>query len=78
MPTDKNVDSNKKIKISAQNPESCTSGHECKGHEKNHKHGPTCGHKTITHGDHTDYVVEGHLHHMHKDHCDHHGSAKVA
>jgi hypothetical protein len=27
----------------------------------------------VQHGDHVDYVVGGHLHHPHGDHCDHHG-----
>jgi ethanolamine utilization protein EutQ (cupin superfamily) len=27
----------------------------------------------VQHGDHVDYVVEGHLHHQHDGHCDHHG-----
>jgi hypothetical protein len=32
----------------------------------------------VPHGDHTDYVVDGHLHHVHKDHCDDHGRMDVA
>jgi len=47
--------------------------HECKGHEKNHVHGDSCGHQAIQHNDHTDYVVDGHLHNMHNGHCDNHG-----
>jgi hypothetical protein len=27
----------------------------------------------VQHGDHVDYVVEGHLHRPHGDHCDDHG-----
>jgi hypothetical protein len=29
----------------------------------------------VAHGDHVDYVVAGHLHHPHGDHCDDHGPA---
>ena len=29
-----------------------------------HRHGPGCGHPGIRHGDHVDYVHDGHLHHM--------------
>jgi hypothetical protein len=42
--------------------------------EAGHKHGPKCGHESVQHGDHTDYIVEGKLHHVHGDHCDEHGS----
>jgi hypothetical protein len=27
----------------------------------------------MPHGDHVDYLVNGHLHHPHGDHCDDHG-----
>ena len=37
-----------------------------------HKHGPDCEHPTIRHGDHTDYVHEGHRHALHGDHYDEH------
>ena len=29
-----------------------------------HKHGPGCGHMAIQHGDHVDYLHDGHLHHQ--------------
>lgn len=32
-----------------------------------HKHGPACGHPAIKHGDHVDYLHDGHLHHMQAD-----------
>lgn len=35
-----------------------------------HKHGPTCGHKSIRHGAHVDYLHDGHLHAAHDDHFD--------
>ena len=31
----------------------------------------------MPHGDHTDYLVDGHLHHPHGDHCDDHGPVNV-
>ena len=37
-----------------------------------HKHGPDCEHPAIRHGDHTDYVHEGHRHAQHGDHYDEH------
>lgn len=33
-----------------------------------HEHGPECGHEAIEHGDHIDYVDEGHRHWWNKDH----------
>jgi hypothetical protein len=66
------------IAIDAAHPSSCTSGHTCKGHEAGHVHGPTCGHAAVPHGDHVDYLVDGHLHHVHDGHCDDHGPVQVA
>ena len=58
--------------------EHTTPAHDCAAHDKAHVHGPTCGHEAIAHGDHTDYVVDGHLHHAHDGHCDDHGPVKVS
>ncbi len=66
------------IQVSRQNPVECTPNHKCGGHDKNHKHGPGCGHEAVPHGDHTDYLVNGHLHHPHGDHCDDHGAIQLA
>jgi hypothetical protein len=46
---------------------SCSS-HE--GHE--HEHGPGCGHRQVRHGDHSDYLHDGHLHAPHGSHQDEH------
>ncbi len=46
---------------------SCTA-HE--GHE--HVHGPGCGHREVRHGDHADYLHDGHLHAPHGSHADEH------
>jgi hypothetical protein len=43
-------------------------------HADSHKHGPSCGHEAIPHGDHSDYLVDGKLHHVHGSHCDEHGT----
>lgn len=64
--------------VSAKNPSSCTPNHNCEAHENVHKHGPNCGHEAVPHGDHTDYLVKGHLHHAHGDHCDDHGAVELA
>lgn len=56
----------------------CTPGHACKGHAADHQHGPGCGHEAVPHLDHTDYLVEGHLHHAHQGHCDDHGEVALA
>lgn len=61
------------IEVGVPNPEGCTPEHACGAHNKAHRHGPGCGHEPVPHGDHTDFLVSGHLHHMHGDHCDDHG-----
>jgi zinc transport system permease protein len=38
-----------------------------------HEHGAECGHPAVTHGDHVDYVHDGHLHAAHEGHYDEHG-----
>ncbi len=55
------------------NPADCTPGHACDEHAKTHAHGAECGHEKVPHGDHTDYLVGGHLHRPHGEHCDDHG-----
>jgi DNA-binding transcriptional ArsR family regulator len=64
------------IGVSKDNPADCTPKHDCGKHDKKHKHGPGCGHEAVPHGDHTDYLVDGHLHHPHGDHCDDHGKVQ--
>jgi hypothetical protein len=62
---------------SSGNPAGCTPSHSCSGHAPGHVHGPSCGHERVPHGDHLDYLVDGHLHHAHGQHCDHHGDVRV-
>jgi hypothetical protein len=66
------------IETSGSNPAGCTPNHICDGHEKGHKHGAGCGHERVPHGDHVDYLVTGHLHHVDGDHCDDHGALQLA
>ncbi|HLH39771.1 MAG TPA: hypothetical protein VKX39_11545 [Bryobacteraceae bacterium] len=63
-----------RISVGGRNPERCTPGHGCGQHERGHQHGENCGHPAVPHGDHVDYLVGGHLHHCHGDHCDDHGA----
>ena len=62
-----------RIEVNSANPDKCTPRHDCSGHEKSHVHGPNCGHEAVPHGNHVDYLVHGHLHHSHGNHCDDHG-----
>lgn len=66
------------LAVTATNPAGCTPKHACSGHDKAHQHGPDCGHPAVPHGDHVDYLVDGHLHHPHGDHCDDHGPVQKA
>jgi hypothetical protein len=65
------------LEVGAANPGTCGGGHACGGHEAGHVHGPGCGHPAVPHGDHVDYLVDGHLHHPHDGHCDNHGAVAV-
>lgn len=37
-----------------------------------HAHGPGCGHPSVRHGDHDDFIHQGHRHAVHADHYDEH------
>ena len=65
------------LDVSDTNPDTCTNGHQCDGHDADHVHGPGCGHEAVPHGDHIDYIVNGHLHHQHNGHCDNHGPVEI-
>jgi hypothetical protein len=65
------------LEVTSTNPDHCTAGHPCAGHEAGHIHGPGCGHEAVPHGDHIDYLVDGHLHHPHDGHCDNHGPVET-
>jgi hypothetical protein len=40
--------------------------------EHTHEHGPDCGHETVEHDDHVDYLHDGHRHAAHDGHWDEH------
>lgn len=63
--------------VSGSNPADCTPAHACGAHGQDHAHGPGCGHDAVPHGDHTDYLVDGHLHHPCSGHCDDHGAVAI-
>jgi hypothetical protein len=64
------------IAVSERNPDGCRQD-DHQGHQSGHRHGPGCGHEAVPHGDHTDYLVDGRLHHPHGEHCDDHGPVEV-
>ncbi len=40
--------------------------------DHSHEHGPGCGHETVPHGDHVDYLHDGQRHAVHEGHYDEH------
>lgn len=65
------------LNASVQNASKCTPEHRCGAHDAGHRHGQGCGHEPVPHDGHTDYLVAGHLHHPHGDHCDDHGQVVI-
>ena len=65
------------LPVDAANPPNAPPTTSAAAIEKGHRHGPGCGHEAVPHGDHTDYLVNGHLHHPHGDHCDMHGTVQT-
>jgi hypothetical protein len=65
-----------KFKRSSQNKSRDVSHDEetIRSHSGGHVHGPGCGHESVQHDGHTDYIVDGRLHHPHGSHCHDHGS----
>jgi hypothetical protein len=66
------------LEAAGMNQASCTPQHACGEHAKDHRHGAGCGHELVPHGDHNDYLVGGHLHSPHGQHCDDHGAISLA
>ena len=56
----------------------CDPGHACDAHPRDHVHGVGCEHAAVPHDGHIDYVVEGHLHRRHDEHCGDHGALRLA
>jgi zinc transport system permease protein len=46
--------------------------HVVAGEDHEHRHGDDCGHSAVPHGDHLDYVHDGHRHAVHGEHYDEH------
>jgi len=46
--------------------------HVVAGEDHEHRHGKDCGHPAVPHGDHLDYVHDGHRHAVHGGHYDEH------
>jgi hypothetical protein len=76
-PHDDHIDEHA-VAAGGANPEGCTPGHDCADHAQDHSHGAECEHEAVPHGEHTDYLVAGHLHHPHGEHCDDHGTLSRA
>jgi hypothetical protein len=76
-PTKEGVIEEHVLEVTELNPASCSGGHACDSHPAEHVHGPGCGHEAVPHGDHIDYLVDGHLHHPHEGHCDNHGPVSL-
>jgi hypothetical protein len=60
-----------------EDPEAFPSEGEAAEHRRHedheeHEHGDGCGHEAVPHGDHVDYVHDGHRHWWHRDHWDEH------
>ncbi|MGZ4789489.1 MAG: hypothetical protein ACXVZV_11490 [Terriglobales bacterium] len=67
-----------RMAVSNDNPERADGEHRCDCHAKDHTHGAGCGHEAVPHGNHTDYLVEGHLHHQQQGgRCESHGSVNT-
>ena len=47
-------------------------GEDAAHDDHDHTHGDGCGHETVAHGDHVDYIHDGHRHAAHEGHWDEH------
>jgi len=59
------------VDVTETNPSECRPTADAM--EEPHRHGLSCGHEVVQHGDHLDFLVDSHLHHLHGNHCDDHG-----
>ena len=53
-------------------PRSSRPAHDTVEEPHGHEHGPGCGHVAVEHGDHVDYIHDGHRHAPHGGHYDEH------
>jgi zinc transport system permease protein len=56
----------------AVEPDTHPAEHQVCDEQHAHEHGPDCGHPAVPHGDHLDYVHDGHRHAPHGRHYDEH------
>ena len=66
------------VEIGAANPEKCTGGTCAVVTTRPTNMVSAADMRLFPTGDHTDYLVNGHLHHPDGDHCDHHGDIQLA
>jgi zinc transport system permease protein len=59
-------------RVNAVPPQVRSDAAEPESAEHPHLHSAACGHETIQHGDHVDYLHDGHRHAAHADHYDEH------
>ena len=64
--------------LAATTPPNAPPEHRCGGHDASHRTARVAVTKRCPGGDHIDYLVDGHLHHPHGDHCDDHGPVEFA
>jgi hypothetical protein len=56
----------------ADHVDECANDAHATHQNHDHQHGDDCGHLAVRHGDHTDYVHDGHRHAAHAGHWDDH------
>lgn len=62
------------IPESSTNPDVCRAAQRCPCDEQ---HDVECEHPRVPHAGHTDFLVDGRLHHPHGEHCDDHGPVQL-
>ena len=61
-----------RVRLRAPFPALESERHEVTPEEHPHEHGDRCGHPAVQHGDHVDYIHDGHRHAAHGSHYDEH------
>jgi zinc transport system permease protein len=61
-----------RVPFPVNTPAAETVDHDLVGEPHGHAHGPGCGHPAVEHGDHVDYIHDGHRHAVHGGHYDEH------
>jgi zinc transport system permease protein len=62
----------RRSRLLAPFPEVAATPHRSASDDHDHRHGEDCGHPAVPHGDHVDYVHDGHRHAVHGEHYDEH------